>query len=200
MTAPPRIADPRPLTQKARVRTGSILDLAVKFTKERILRSPFHRTLVWGSGSFGTVKPGYHHLKVSAVRGPLTRQPLGLSDNVAVGDTVLLLTRIIDRPHKKHRWGIIPHIAQQSAPAVADMALHPAQECSTSPDQNHWMQIGKPLVGGQWKLRDHFESINRTGNSVQSAIFLKQYEEKSVSPDNRLIEKISDKLITTLPR
>lgn len=79
MTAPPRIADPRPLTQKARVRTGSILDLAVKFTKERILRSPFHRTLVWGSGSFGTVKPGYHHLKVSAVRGPLTRQPLGPS-------------------------------------------------------------------------------------------------------------------------
>lgn len=100
MTAPPRIADPRPLTQKARVRTGSILDLAVKFTKERILRSPFYRTLVWGSGSFGTVKPGYHHLKVSAVRGPLTRQPLGLSDNVAVGDTVLLLPRIIDRPHK----------------------------------------------------------------------------------------------------
>ncbi|MDV6226988.1 polysaccharide pyruvyl transferase family protein [Nitratireductor aquimarinus] len=214
------------------ISTGSILDLAVKFTKERILRRPFHRTLVWGSGSFGTVKPGYHHLKVSAVRGPLTRQALGLSDNVTVGDPALLLPRIIDRPHKKYRWGIIPHIAHQSDPVVADMALQPgsrvidlarsepleiAEEIAScdfvissslhgliTADAfgipNLWMQIGKPLVGGQWKFRDYFESINRTGNSVQSSVFLKQYEEKAERPDNRLIEKISDKLITTLPR
>jgi len=40
VTALPRNADPRPLTQKARVRTGSILDLAVKFTKKEFFEAP----------------------------------------------------------------------------------------------------------------------------------------------------------------
>lgn len=214
------------------ISTGSILDLAVKFTRERILRRPFHRTLVWGSGSFGTVKPGYHHFKVSAVRGPLTRQALGLSDNVAVGDPALLLPRIIDRPKKKYRWGIIPHIAHRADPAVADMALQPGSKvidlARSEPLEiaaeiascdfvissslhglitadafgipNVWMQIGKPLVGGQWKFRDYFASIDRTGRHVEGAVFLKEYENKSEYPDSRLIENISDQLIATLPR
>lgn len=107
------------------ISTGSILDQAIDVTRKRFLSRPFHQTLVWGSGSFGTIKPGYHHLNVTAVRGPRTKQALGLPDSVAIGDPALLLPRIIAQPQKSHRWGIIPHIVHQQMPLIANLLKQP---------------------------------------------------------------------------
>lgn len=107
------------------ISTGSLLDEAIRVTRKRLLKRPFRRTLVWGTGSFGAVTPGYHHLSARAVRGPLTRKALGLPDSVVLGDPALLLPRIVDAPPKSYRWGIIPHVIHREGSWITELAKTP---------------------------------------------------------------------------
>nr|WP_280823832.1 polysaccharide pyruvyl transferase family protein [Mesorhizobium soli] len=94
-------------------------------TRERIKRRPFYRARVWGTGSFGDIARGYHHLKYLSVRGPRTRDALQLSKQIPLGDPALLLAELVDRPAKAHRWGIIPHVAHRQDPAILELGKQP---------------------------------------------------------------------------
>lgn len=104
---------------------GSLLESAVRMTRGRIMSRPFSRARVWGTGSFGDVARGYHHLKYLSVRGPRTRDALKLSKQTLLGDPALLLAELVDRPAKAHRWGIIPHVAHRQDPAIRELGKHP---------------------------------------------------------------------------
>jgi hypothetical protein len=85
------------------------------------------RLHIWGAGtgSEQAIYSGHHHYH--AVRGALTlAQIQGAPAQVALGDPGLLAPLVLDREAdktaKKIRVGIIPHYADQSEPAVAELA------------------------------------------------------------------------------
>lgn len=57
--------------------------------------------------------------RVLAVRGNLTRQRLGLPDDVPVGDPGLLIPRLAaGREAKRYELGIVPHYEERNAPTI----------------------------------------------------------------------------------
>jgi len=104
------------------VAIGSVLNkIAVKKWKRYFsLRfSPVH---VWGSGSFSAESLGRaSHLAIHAVRGPKTKEALGLTGDVVYGDPGLLVSDIIPvkAGESKARWGIIPHVHDRQSDLLA---------------------------------------------------------------------------------
>lgn len=101
--------------------TGSLLDRAQSHRWQRLLSRPFSPIQVWGSGSFGRVRPHRHMLDFHAVRGPATRDALGLDSSMPLGDPALLLAQFINPPPKKFRWGIIPHLVHRDEAEIVEM-------------------------------------------------------------------------------
>ncbi|WP_367714895.1 polysaccharide pyruvyl transferase family protein [Nitratireductor sp. GISD-1A_MAKvit] len=107
------------------IAVGSLLGDFTKRRWQRILRRPLRRTHVWGTGCFGDVSGLYRHMIVHCVRGPLTRDLLRVDAATPLGDPALLLSRMMEKPKKRYRWGIIPHIHHQQAPAIRELARLP---------------------------------------------------------------------------
>jgi hypothetical protein len=79
---------------------------------------------IWGSGTMEptTVSPAAP-LRYSAVRGPLTRCLIPVSDDLPIGDPGLLVPTVWDlgRSAKSYEWGIIPHHSQIKSSVMANL-------------------------------------------------------------------------------
>lgn len=82
--------------------------------------------VTWGSGLIREQALSLPQVTALVVRGALTRERLGLSEEVALGDAGLLASRIIRRPRVRHRIGLVPHGAHDRDPdLLAFVATHP---------------------------------------------------------------------------
>lgn len=107
------------------IATGSLLDRAAMRRWKRLARLNFRPLFVWGSGSLQPLPPAPRNLVVEAVRGPRTRDAMGLPRTLPIGDPALLLSAFINRPQKRYRWGIIPHVSDRNHPMVAELQYQP---------------------------------------------------------------------------
>lgn len=89
----------RPPEQAELVGVGSILEMV-----------PNHSDVtIWGSGLMHQTPRQMPRAKVLAVRGPLTRDLLGLSGTVPLGDPGLLVSRHLPRPRTVGVVAVVPH-------------------------------------------------------------------------------------------
>lgn len=65
--------------------------------------------VIWGSGLLREADRQLPSATALAVRGPLTRERLGLGDDVALGDPGLLVGKHLRRGRPRWRLGIVPH-------------------------------------------------------------------------------------------
>lgn len=109
---------------------GSLLDKVITREWKRLLRLRFDKIRIWGTGAFGSeaLKEGRDKLSIAAVRGPMTREAMGLEASLPLGDPGLLIEQMTPPVEKKYRWGIIPHVVDIAQPAI--QALHKENDCS----------------------------------------------------------------------
>lgn len=109
-----------PLRQADMMAIGSILQAAARTRKLAQRRAPLH---VWGSGVIAPLNfPALDCLKVSAVRGPLTRNVLRLRHDIPLGDPGLLSDRLVAPiATKQSAWGIVPHHTQVESPFIRSL-------------------------------------------------------------------------------
>lgn len=91
-----------PRVSKAQfVAVGSILDS---------INASFSGVIL-GSGFLNDKRPKrLPKAKILAVRGKLTKELLGIEEDISLGDSGLLVARFItERPNKKYKLGIVPH-------------------------------------------------------------------------------------------
>jgi pyruvyltransferase len=105
----------------AYVGLGSLLRRVTREAYQRVLLGGMRPIKVWGSGFIEDgPRRSRFMLDVLAVRGPLSRDRLGLPADTVLGDPGLLVPRLLaTRPAKKYRWGVIAHYVDEAAPAVA---------------------------------------------------------------------------------
>lgn len=65
--------------------------------------------VIWGSGLLRDSVRSLPQATALAVRGPLTRERLGLGDDVALGDPGLLVGRHLLRRQQRWQLGVVPH-------------------------------------------------------------------------------------------
>lgn len=84
---------------------------------------PSFAGVVWGSGSLDGRRLNLPKATVAAVRGPLTRDLLGLPRGapVALGDPGLLVERMMRRPRTKYALGVVPHGMHRRHPGFASL-------------------------------------------------------------------------------
>lgn len=97
-----------PLSEARAVGIGSLVDQ---------LPQDFDGT-IWGSGLLRDTEPRLPRARVLAVRGPLTRDRLGLGEDVVLGDPGLLVGRHVRRSVPHWQLGVVPHSLHH-----ADIAL-----------------------------------------------------------------------------
>ena len=92
---------------------GSILDTYFRWRPARALLGSRQPVKVWGSGFIKDGPPRRPNgLMVAAVRGPLTRERLGLSEDTPLGDPGLLISQFVKKSRTpRFAWGIVPHMA-----------------------------------------------------------------------------------------
>lgn len=102
---------------------GSLLDKVITREWKRLLRLRFDKIRVWGTGAFGSdaLKDSRDKLTVAAVRGPMTRDMMGLDAATPLGDPGLLIDTMDTQAPKKYRWGIIPHVVDIKVPAIQQL-------------------------------------------------------------------------------
>lgn len=64
---------------------------------------------VWGSGLMADVRHPLPDAAVLAVRGPLTAERIGLTEEVPFGDPGILVSRHLPRPPSDDRIAVVPH-------------------------------------------------------------------------------------------
>jgi hypothetical protein len=75
---------------------------------------------IWGSGLMHDAPYPLPRAAVLAVRGHLTRERIGASDDVALGDPGILAARLVRRPAQRWDVGLVPHGHHRShAPFLA---------------------------------------------------------------------------------
>ena len=103
---------------------GSLLRRVTREAYQRIIPGCCRPIRVWGSGFIedGPQRSTFM-LRVLAVRGPLSRDRLGLGPQTVLGDPGILAPQLLkSRGGRQHRWGIIPHYVDADSPAVAQLA------------------------------------------------------------------------------
>ncbi len=208
---------------------GSLLGQATKRRWQRALRKPLRRTHIWGTGCFGDISGRYHHASVSGVRGPLTRRMMNLPAETPLGDPALLLPRILDRPARKHRWGLIPHIHHQESPLIRELAGAPGVHLIDLTSENtleiardiarcdfvlssslHGLiaadSFGVPNVWlqvgasmGNWKFEDYFQSVGRTASPITQPVDLVSLEQTATAADPGIVSRLADGLERSFP-
>lgn len=102
---------------------GSVLDTCFRWRAVRALLGDRGPVKVWGSGFIkagGARKPD--GLVVTAVRGPMTRDRLGLPADTPLGDPGLLVRDLVTKNVRpRHAWGIIPHMADIGDPRIREL-------------------------------------------------------------------------------
>ena len=78
-----------------------------------------HTGLVWGSGLMEDRAHPLPSVTPLAVRGPLTAERLGLTDEPAYGDPGILVARHLARPRTSGRVVIVPHGHHRQNPSLA---------------------------------------------------------------------------------
>jgi pyruvyltransferase len=96
---------------------GSIIEILQELSGENPIK-------VWGSGF---IKPGeankFKNLHFSAVRGKLSRDRVGGSQDIALGDPGLLMPLVFDpMVDKKYKLGVIPHYVDQNSPVFQQLS------------------------------------------------------------------------------
>lgn len=89
----------RPATTAAFVGVGSILEMLPEESQASI----------WGSGLMYDAPRRFEHATALAVRGPLTRDLVGLPGNIPLGDPGLLVSRFRKRPVPSGAIAAVPH-------------------------------------------------------------------------------------------
>lgn len=177
------------------VAAGSLLNAVIRRQWRRTLAWRLEPIKVWGTGSLSRRRlDARPRLAIAAVRGPLTRDAMGLPKSTALGDPGILVDRLVGRSARAHRWGIVPHYVDYSLPAVQEMARRTPDSCIVDlrqPDvlatartiascdfilssslhgliaadafgiPSVWVSLSDGLVGGDWKFRDYFQSVER---------------------------------------
>lgn len=79
--------------------------------------------LIWGSGlieeDIARLDP---HLTPLAVRGSYTRNALGLSQDIPLGDPGIVSNLFVEPVAKAHTWGIVPHFSHRNSNAIREVA------------------------------------------------------------------------------
>jgi pyruvyltransferase len=103
---------------------GSLLRRITREAYQRVLPGCCRRLKIWGSGFIEDGPPrSTFMLRVLAVRGPLSRDRLGLAEDTVLGDPGILAPQLLrSRPARRYRWGIIPHYVDAGAPEVEQLA------------------------------------------------------------------------------
>lgn len=109
------------------VAIGSLLERVFFRRWKRMIRVIPGKLNVWGTGAFGDIGPDTRNLIIHAVRGPQTREALQLPDAIPLGDPALLLSRLVDRPVKRYRCGVIPHIWHQGSLEISELVSQGAR-------------------------------------------------------------------------
>lgn len=78
---------------------------------------------IWGSGLLFGRPVSLPRARVVALRGPLTRELLGVSGSLPLGDPGLLVARHYERPPVRWTLGVVPHGMHASSPLVRRIAL-----------------------------------------------------------------------------
>lgn len=82
---------------------------------------PEHYTgRIWGSGLISDKRHSVPGAQVLALRGPRTRDALGINSAVTLGDPGLLTSRLLPRPSTKFRIGFVPHGSHHDHPTVVE--------------------------------------------------------------------------------
>lgn len=151
-----------------------------------ILAQATESSIVLGAGLIkpATVK---QPLKVVSVRGELTRQHLGITDDLPLGDPMVLVSRLMS-PDRGDDIGFIPHVSELPAirervPAnvrlidvrrqpdevvreigrcgiVLSQSLHGLIVADAFEIPNIWIAPSKKMVGGEFKFFDYFSTID----------------------------------------
>ncbi len=74
---------------------------------------------IWGSGLMADGARSLPQATALAVRGPLTAERIGLSDEPAYGDPGLLVSRHLPRPTEDGRIAVVPHGHHRAHPGLA---------------------------------------------------------------------------------
>ena len=105
------------------VAIGSILDKAVRKTGKRKWVLNFDELRVWGTGSFGGGHLKNHsNLSCHSVRGPRTRDLMGLDADLPMGDPGLLVREWAEKQKPYYPLGIIPHVADWNNPYLKHLS------------------------------------------------------------------------------
>lgn len=112
------------------VAIGSVFERVWRKRWRRLLSGRFAPLAVWGAGTLAEgAFPCDRRFAVSAVRGPATRDALGLSAGTPLGDPGLLAPEVlgVTRGEARAALGLIPHFTDQDHPAVARFAQEPGR-------------------------------------------------------------------------
>ncbi|WP_306512337.1 polysaccharide pyruvyl transferase family protein [Janibacter hoylei] len=77
--------------------------------------------VIWGSGLLREAERRLPAATALAVRGPLTRERLGLDDGVALGDPGLLIGRHVRRRTPQWPLGVVPHGLHHADPVLREL-------------------------------------------------------------------------------
>lgn len=85
--------------------------------------SPDYSGYILGAGLLNRVAvPALPRAQIAAVRGEYTKEALGISSLLALGDPGLLISRYLpERPKHGYRLGIIPHFREKDHPSVLQL-------------------------------------------------------------------------------
>ena len=77
---------------------------------------------IWGSGLLHGKRLELPNATALALRGHLTKERLGVRDDVALGDPGILVSRHLPRPRTRWTLGVVPHGFHDRSPVVRDIA------------------------------------------------------------------------------
>lgn len=86
--------------------------------------------MLWGTGMLYGESVVLPHAEPLAVRGPLTRDALGLRQDVVLGDPGLLVGRFASRRPPRWRLGVVPHGMHEDDPKLHDLVSRSGGEAT----------------------------------------------------------------------
>jgi pyruvyltransferase len=76
---------------------------------------------IFGTGLIRDEAKRFPNAKIIALRGAMTRERIGASENTILGDPGLLSSKFINRQKKTYKIGIVPHYKDKDDKRVADI-------------------------------------------------------------------------------
>jgi pyruvyltransferase len=152
------------------------------------------------------------YAEVFSVRGHQSRDTMGLSSNTPLGDPMVTIGLWIER-NPKYELGIVPHVAEFASirsvigkqvkiidPAASPMSVVKAiSECRLILSQslhglivadalgipNVWIEPSSKMIGGDFKFRDYFSTIDCPKEAVSVGELIRQSNWRSFASFGR---------------